>query len=257
MNFAEKNRAKITQMHQEGYSSYQIAEELNTNSSKILRAIRYLGLPRRSYSESQKLALEHGRSKHPTKGKKLSQDHKLAVSEGKAKYWANLTKEELDEISQMGKEQWEALSEEHKAEMRRKAGDAVREAAKIGSKTERAVWKALVEDGWSISFHDKQMIGDTQLEVDMYIRDLKTAIEIDGPAHFLPIWGEQSLKRHQEGDAKKTGLLLSKGFCLIRVKQMTKTLSQAKLREVINRIKEEVKKVAEEFPEDRLIEIEV
>ena len=45
------------------------------------------------------------------------------------------------------------------------------------------------------------------------------AIEVDGPSHFAPVWGEQSLQRNIEYDKKKTGLILGKGYKLIRIKQ--------------------------------------
>jgi very-short-patch-repair endonuclease len=91
------------------------------------------------------------------------------------------------------------------------------------------------------------------------VADLKTAIEIDGPSHFLPIWGEQKLQKHQKADNRKAGLLMSAGYVLIRVKQMTKTLSQHKLRLVSERVLEELQKVHQKFPDpaNRLIEIEV
>ena len=53
------------------------------------------------------------------------------------------------------------------------------------------------------------------LEIDLFIPALKTAIEIDGPAHFLPIWGQQSLERHIRADAQKAGLLINRGFVVL------------------------------------------
>jgi hypothetical protein len=52
---------------------------------------------------------------------------------------------------------------------------------------------------------------------------------------------------------------MSAGYVLIRVKQMTKTLSQHKLRLVSERVLEELQKVHQKFPDpaNRLIEIEV
>ena len=117
----------------------------------------------------------------------------------------------------------------------------------------------MTEQGWTVRFHERNLIPDNKLEVDLYISDIKTAVEVDGPSHFLPIWGEESLQRHQKSDAVKTGLLINEGYVLIRIKQMTKSLSQKKMRIVLDGVVNELNKIADSFPdkENRLIEIEV
>ena len=260
MRFARENKEQILRMHEEGCSSYEIAENLGTYSTKILRALKFLGAEKSDYSEAQKLALKRGRSNPPIeKGSKLTEDHKFKVSEGRAKAWSETSDEERERLSQISKDNWLAMSEEDKQNLRSLAAQAVREAATEGSKTERFLRKNLTEQGWTVRFHERNLIPDNKLEVDLYISDIKTAIEIDGPSHFLPIWGVESLQKHQKSDAVKTGLLINEGYVLIRVKQMTKSLSQKKMRTVLDSIVEELNKIANSFPdeENRLIEIEV
>jgi very-short-patch-repair endonuclease len=48
---------------------------------------------------------------------------------------------------------------------------------------------------------------------------MNIALEVDGPSHFLPVWGNDVLARNQKYDKKKTGLIIGKGLKLIRVKQ--------------------------------------
>lgn len=43
MRFARENKEQILRMHEEGCSSYEIAENLGTYSTKILRALKFLG----------------------------------------------------------------------------------------------------------------------------------------------------------------------------------------------------------------------
>lgn len=246
-------------MYREGKSSYQIAEHFGTYSTKILRALKYLGEETRSYKDAQKLALETGRSKHPTEGISPSQETRDRISEKRSEAWDKITPEERERLSQISKTQWENMTDAEKKTLRDLAGEAVRAAAKTGSKTERFVRKGLTEAGWTVRFHDKTLLTNKELEIDLFVSDLKTAIEIDGPAHFLPIWGEESLQKHQRADAEKTGLLINNGYVIVRVKQMTKSLSQIKMRNVLSRILEELDKIAEQFPDEasRLIEIEV
>jgi very-short-patch-repair endonuclease len=260
MKFALEHEHMIRRMYKDGGSSYEIAEALGTYSTKILRALKYLKIEARDYGEAQKVALKKGRSKTPIeKGGHLSEAHKVAVSEGRAKAWSEISDEERARLSDISKAQWKAMSDEQKHTLRSLAASAVREAAVEGSKTEKHLRKSLTEAGWSVRFHDKNLIPSQALEIDLFVSELKTAIEIDGPSHFLPIWGEEKLQRHQKADDKKAGLLMAGGYVLIRVKQMTKTLSQHKLRMVSKRVLEELTKVHQKFPEpkDRLIEIEV
>ena len=259
MDFARKHKEKILQMYNDGCSSYEIAEELGTYSTKVLRALTYLGVKKRNYSEAQKTAMQKGRSKPPIeKGSSLSEEHKRKVSDGRAKAWAEMSDEERQRISAISKANWLSMSDEERENLRSLAAQAVRQAAKEGSKTEKFLRQGLTKSGWTVRFHEKNLIPGNKLEVDLYVADIKTAIEIDGPSHFLPIWGEESLKKHQKADDIKTGLLINNGYVLIRVKQMTKTLSQKKLRDVLELVVENLNIIADNFPEEgkRLIEIE-
>ena len=93
----------------------------------------------------------------------------------------------------------------------------------------------------------------------MYIPSLKTIIEIDGPSHFLPIWGEEKLQKQIKSDDQKTGLVLSKGFVVLRVKNMLDFVSLASKEKLIKDVTEQLKIIANKFPakSKRFIEIEL
>lgn len=260
MEFARKHKERLVEAYvNEEKSTYEIAKELNTYPNKVRAALQFLGVTLRDYKAAQKTALERGRSKHPTQGKTLSEEHKRRVGRSRSKAWASISDAERERLSQIGKAQWAAMSEEEKAELRRLAAQAVRESSKEGSMAEKYVVTKLREAGLTVNFHVKGLIVNSNLEVDMFLPELKTAIEIDGPAHFLPIWGEESLKKHQKADAEKEGLLLNAGYALIRVKQLDKSMSETKLEKVYSCIKQELDKIEKKFPKtnQRLIEIEV
>ena len=61
---------------------------------------------------------------------------------------------------------------------------------------------------------------NTKLHIDLFIAKLNTAIEIDGPSHYISVWGDESLARNQKYDQKKNGLIIGKGLRLIRIKQL-------------------------------------
>ena len=63
--------------------------------------------------------------------------------------------------------------------------------------------------------NDKSAIGK---ELDIFLPELSAAIEVDGPTHFEPIFGEDKLKRTQERDRAKEELCEQKGIHLFRIK---------------------------------------
>ena len=110
-----------------------------------------------------------------------------------------------------------------------------------------------------VQFHRKGLLTNERLEVDIFLPKLKTVIEIDGPSHFLPIWGEENLARNLRADAQKTGLLITKGFAIIRVKNLSKHVSNKQMRDISDKIVVEIEKIQKKFPskQKRLIQIEV
>jgi very-short-patch-repair endonuclease len=242
-----------------GRSTYDIAEELKTYPNKIRRILINEGEPVRTKSEAQKQALASGRHKHPTKGKQRPLSTKDKISEKMSSYWHHLTEEERASRVKMAQEQWALLSEIEKNDMRKAAAKAVRNAAKNGSKTEQFLLITLRSAGYEVEFHRENFVANERLQVDLFLPTEGVAIEIDGPAHFFPIWGQDSLDKHIKADAQKTGLLLDRGYTLIRVKHLAKSISEKYKREIAKRIVAALESIKGKqlSREERLIEIEV
>ena len=248
----------IEQYVNEKKSTYEIAQDLKTYPNKIRRALNTLGVDLRDKSYAQTVAIESGRHEHPTRGKKRTEAEKVAISNGMATYWENMEEDERKRRSDLSKKQWAEMSEEDKANLRKLAAEAVRKASKEGSKIEKFIYEGLTKVGYDVIFHKRGLVANENLEVDLFIPAINTAIEIDGPAHFLPIWGEESLNRHIRADAQKAGLLMNRGFVILRVKNIIRNLSQKNMRETLAAILVELKKIEKKFPPatKRLIEIE-
>lgn len=260
MEFAKINKNRLIEAYTvDKKSTYEIAEEFGTHSSKIRRALTFLGVERRKASEAQSNTIRRGRSNHPTKGKKFTKEQRDRLSEAKSKSWAEMSPEAKERFAQVSKDKWDAMSESDRQDLRQMAFEAIRQSSQIGSKTERYVKAGLEEKGYYVVHHAKNIIPSEKLEVDFYIPDYKVAIEIDGPSHFLPIWGEEKLKKQQSADIIKQGLLLSAGIVILRIRQIDKTMSLKRMRDVLNLIVEELEKVEKKFPgpNNRLIELEV
>lgn len=248
----------IEQYVNEKKSTYEIAQELKTYPNKIRRALNTLGVDLRDKSSAQTVAIESGRHEHPTRGKKRTEAEKVAISNGMASYWENMEEDERDRRSELSKKQWAEMSEENKANLRKLAAEAVRKASKEGSKIEKFIYEGLTKLGYDVIFHKRGLIANQNLEVDLFIPSINTAIEIDGPAHFLPIWGEESLQKHIRADAEKAGLLIARGYAILRVKNIIRNLSAKNMRDALEGVITAVKKVEKKFPPQskRLIEIE-
>ncbi len=66
----------------------------------------------------------------------------------------------------------------------------------------------------TVEYNGKSAIG---AELDVYIKELSLAIEIDGIFHFKPIYGEDKLKRIQILDKKKDDACTKLNINLIRI----------------------------------------
>jgi very-short-patch-repair endonuclease len=194
------------------------------------------GIKIRDKSEAQSNALKSGKHCHPTKGKQRTDDVKEKIGISVMKNWEDLTDAELDQRKKKSKLAWENLSDEQKENITSAANKAVRVSSKVGSKLEKFILKKLLQDGFVVEFHKEQILSNTKLQIDLFLPTMNVAIEIDGPSHFLPVWGDDALKRNQKYDQKKTGLLLGKGLSLIRIKQQH-DYSNARALLVYNKLK--------------------
>lgn len=234
-------------------SIHEIAEECSTYPNKVRRALIKHGLHLRDKSEAQKVAIKSGRHPHPTKGKHRDQATKNRIGESVAKAWEVMSEEDRSKHANRAKQQWDAMSEGEREEMRRLAAEGVRRAATEGSKLEQYLLVGLRASGYTVEFHKEFVTAAEKQHIDLFLPTLRVAIEIDGPSHFLPIWGEDRLERTIFADQKKTGLLMQAGYLVIRIKNLSKSLSEIRHRSVLKNL---IDVLHSESP-NRFIEIEV
>jgi very-short-patch-repair endonuclease len=248
----------VIEQYQKNSSTYSIAKELDTYPKKIERILKKNGVTLRSRSQAQANAIKTGRSKHPTKGEKRSEEDKNKISKGKELSWKNTSQEDREKFAQQAKKRWEKMPPDKKKEMMEKAGRALRIAAIEGSKAEKFLQKKLNEMGFDVILHKKDLI-EGNFEIDLFLPELNTIIEIDGPQHFLPVFGEKKLQEVIKFDSIKNGLLVSKGFCVVRVRYLCKNMSRAVERRLWDLVSKEVGKIKDKFPtkNKRFIELEI
>lgn len=257
-NLSDTEKYKlIKKEYEENLSSFaEIAKTHGTYPNKIRRDAIKLKIKIRDKSEAQKTALKVGRHKHPTKGTQRSESTKQKIGEGLLNAWDNISAAELDSRKQKARDNWNKLSDDEKANIIHKANLAVRKSSDEGSKLEKFLLSQLLSDGFRVDFHKEQFLVTTKLQIDLFLPTMNVAIEVDGPSHFEPIWGEDTLQKNVKYDNKKNGLITGKGLVLIRIKQ-NKDFSNARALLIYQKLKVELDKIKVKFPEpdNRYIEL--
>ncbi len=251
-NFFKKSEEERLTYYKESYltknkSWGEIAKVLETYPNKVRRDATKLGIVSRDKSQAQKTAIQQGRHEHPTAGKKQSDKTRMKISESQGKVWDSMTEEERQHRSKIGNESWNKKTEEEKAEFFRKSTKAIQEASRNGSKMERHIYEHLTKSGYRVDRHKEYMLKNDKFHIDLYIPACRLAIEVDGPMHFEPVFGEDRLKKRQAADSQKNGLILSSGMALLRVK-LLKRESQRYFRQISEQIEEVIKKIETKFP---------
>jgi very-short-patch-repair endonuclease len=252
----EKKKFLLKEYIDNQKSFSEIAKQVGTYTNKIRRDAKRLGVISRDRSQAAKIALKTGRSIHPTKDKKLSEEIKIKISESQGKVWDSLSDEDRLKRSQIGKESWDNRSEKEKKYVIEKGAEAIREAARTGSRLEKFLLYELTKRSFEVQFHKEHLLKNQRLQIDLFVPKLRVAIEVDGPSHFKPVWGEENLERNQRSDRQKTGLILGQGFVLIRIKQ-DKRISQRYFRRVLDSLVEELEKIKKSFPQENKRYIEL
>ena len=233
----------------QNWSTYQIAEKLDTYPNKIRRLLKKNGVALRTSSDAQKNALGNGRAAHPTKGVSRSEETKKKISDSQGAVWDALTDEEKAYRSQIGREAWEQKSEEDKALLIAEAQNAIRKTSKDGSKLEHFLLSELGKRNLRVEFHKDHWLQNQNLQVDLYLPEYRTAIEVDGPSHFKPVWGEENLEKNIKSDQQKTGLVLADGLVMIRIRQ-DQSLTQRYMRNTLASLLELLGKIKDNYPEE-------
>lgn len=251
---------RIIELYDENKSITEIAQHFNTYTNRIRRALIKAGRKMRTASEAQKIALMSGRKEHPTKGKPRSEETKKKISEKVTGFWEDLkinNKEEFEKHQKRCRDIWNKMGDDEKKQMQSLAGKAIRRASVEGSRLENIIRDALIGEGYTVEFHRKNIIANEKLEVDIYIPTYKIAIEVNGPAHYFPVWGDESLQRHIDADKVKMGLLLTNGFRYIIVKAIRQTESKAIFKELTDKILAVVNEIIDTVPSNFIRELEL
>lgn len=254
---AQQKEAVINTLYTvEGKSFQDIAALYNTYANKVRRDAKKFNISIRSKSDAQKNALSTGKHKHPTKGQNRTEETKAKIGQKIMQVWDDMDHAELESRKEKARANWDNLSEDKKEFMQQQANSAVRTASKIGSKLERFILEDLLRAGYKVDFHKEQILSNTKLQIDIFLPEHNIAIEVDGPSHFMPVWGNDTLQKNIAYDNKKTGLIIGKGYVMIRIKQI-KEFSKTRAKFISDNLITQIQRVVNNFPDidNRIIEL--
>ncbi len=257
LNDNEK-KSFITKAYYDQNLSYDVIAELcGTYKNRIIRDAKKLGIKSKSKSEAQKAALATGRHTHPTEGKEISNETKDKISKSMVESWEGISDEEREKRKQIGKDQWNDKSDAEKKAFIKTGNTAIRKAAKVGSKLEIFLAQKLRVEGYNIEYHKKHLIANSKLHIDILIPSNQVVIEVDGLSHKSRVWGDKVYKQSSKADRQKNGLLLAKGFVIIRVEH-PQSLSRTSMNTTWDKLRETLLQVKKQFPKqgERLIKLE-
>lgn len=234
-----KEKARL--YYDENMSVSEIATKYGTYAKQIERELKRAGYELRTRSSAQKLRLDLGKAEHPTEGKELSDETKIKISEKLHTAWENFSDEEMDRRRDLAREHMNNRPD--KDAMIKMGQEAIKKAAVEGSILEKFMADSLNMSGYYILVHQKHVIQEKKMHLDILLPEERIAIEIDGPAHHQELWKDSDINDIKNRDEKKNNQLLLNGYSVIRVIQNQniseyfKRASAQKVLETIDEIK--------------------
>jgi very-short-patch-repair endonuclease len=226
--------------YDQGLSMRKVAKELKIPLATLSRYMKKHGVESRDKGQAQKNFLKT--NDHQMKGRTHTAETKKKISHGLGEFWDNLTAEEEEALkSKIGsawKRKWAAMSEQERKHMMEALASKARGAQGGGSRLERYIAQELRDRGYVVEERSTHYTPGKSFEVDLALPTERIAIEVDGPTHFLPIWGTDKLAEQQKRDDRKDQLILSLGYSVLRIRDNNNALSQLRIDRIIQSINE-------------------
>lgn len=234
-----------------------IADEHNTYPNKIRREVIDFLIQPRNKSEAQLAALKSGRHNHPTKGVARSDEVRHKISQTLSDKWDSFSDKQKMDKSEKGLQIWASLSEEKKKRISGNARVGLTNSRKNGSKLEIFINAELIKHGYIPRLH--VAVDDGLYKNDITLEKEKIIIDVCGPTHFIPIFGEENLVKKQAIDNLKAKIAMDNGYIFIRVISMTTTLSDLDKETLKHILLQKIKDFKENIPliGERLIHLEI
>jgi very-short-patch-repair endonuclease len=238
---AEINEADVRRLYLErGLSMRKVAEAVGAPLATLSRFMKKAGIAARDKAQAQKNFLKD--NDHQMKGRKHSDETKKKISHSLGDFWDDLSDEEREEfkrkIGSAWQRKWAGMSEVERKLMMEGLSNKAKEAQGKGSRLERFITEELRGRGYLVEERSTHYTGGKDFEVDLALPNEMIALEVDGPTHFLPIYGDEHLEQQQERDARKDEMINAVGYSVLRVRDNNGPLSQLRIDKIEQAIEE-------------------
>ncbi|MHA2063107.1 MAG: DUF559 domain-containing protein [Candidatus Thorarchaeota archaeon] len=242
---AEINEQDVRRLYlNEGLSMRKVAQTIGAPLATLSRFMKKHGITARDKGQAQKNYLKN--NDHQMKGRKHTTETKKQISASLGDFWEGLTDDEREKVKRKigsaWKRKWESMSEQERKLMMEGLSSKAKESQGQGSRLERFIAEELRKRGYFVEERSTNYTAGKDFEVDLALPTERVAIEVDGPTHFLPIYGEEHLEHQQERDARKDDMINGIGYSVLRVRDNNGPLSQLridKIEQAIEEIKED------------------
>ncbi len=179
-----------------------------------------------------------------------SEETKNKIGKKLRETWKGMTDESFNARCQKAKDNWNEMTPEQKSKLYDASIKGTIKASKEGSFLEKHLFSLLIEQKFRTIPHKKHTIQGEQAHIDLFLPEEGIAIEIDGPSHIYPIYGDEALAKRMASDQKKNGLLLTDGYIVVRIKNHMRYISNTQINTLGEALVKLIKKLAFEQPKE-------
>ncbi len=218
----------------------KLCKKLTVPLATLSRFMKKHGIVARDKGEAQKNYLKA--NDHQMKGRKHTAETKQQISASLGEFWDGLSDEEREafkrQIGSGWKRKWAAMSDQEQKLTMETLSSKAKEVQGQGSRLERFIAEELRSRGYVVEERSTGYTAGKDFEVDLALPNEMIAIEVDGPTHFLPIYGEEHLEKQQERDTRKDDMINAIGYNVLRIRNNNGPLSQLRITRIEQAIKE-------------------
>ena len=229
---AEINEDDVRRLYlEEGLSMRAVAKAVGAPLATLSRFMKKCGIGARDKAQAQKNYLKD--NDHQMKGRKHSDATKKKISHSLGDFWDSLSDDEREEfkrkIGSAWQRKWAGMSELERKLMMEGLSNRAKETQGNGSRFERYIAEELRQRGYLVEERSIHYTAGKDFEVDLALPNELIALEVDGPTHFLPIYGQEHLDQKKERDARLDEMINSVGYSVLRIRDNNGALSQLRI----------------------------
>ena len=227
----------------EKLSTYKIADKVGCNQSHIVRLIAKFNkanpdnpIKKRNKSEAQLNYIKQTGT-HQRQGTTHAEETKDLISDRMRDFYDSDEGEEAKaRISEFRQQEWAEKTDDERAAILTDLQQANRAKMQSGegSNFENFLAEQLSAAGYMVEQRTKNWTPGQNFHVDIALPNDKIIIEVDGPTHWSPIYGDEELQKVVIKDSRKDKALIANGWNILRVQDSSGSTTRARFKRVLD-----------------------